>query len=290
MTNISSPISTPNRQITNTNLINNYLSEIAPSLLSKKSPEKIILSLSIISKAISQTNSEGQIDYYQTMSQKGLTQIVNFISQSTNETIRKLSTKIIVDLLYDNQTNQNKFCEKFGFTPIGGAICLNWIPKKIKEHLNIDEDMLYYIRKSQYEKNENGKFWLWPPNDIYNDDNYPDPYKYFIGFYLNQNCNMIYENKGYRKIDIQEVIHFLEKGTIEETPNVGSMTTSSSLTNHQKSEKKNEHSRSIECKNSRQPSNYASKYRSTLSYQSTLDNNSHRGQKLNGEKNYKFNY
>ena len=31
--------------------------------------------------------------------------------------------------------------------------------------------------------NKTNKYWIWPNNAIYNDDNYPDPNKYLIGFF-----------------------------------------------------------------------------------------------------------
>lgn len=321
MTNINKGVTSQNRptQISNQNLINNYLSYIYPSLSSKTSPDKIIQVLSSISKVLSQSNPDIQRDFYLTLSQKGLTQIFTSILNSQNETIRKLSTKIIIDLLYNNEKLQTAFCEQYNFTPVGNVVCLNWIPKQIRDHLNIDENMLYHIRSSQNIKNKNAKYWVWPNNDKFNDDNYPDPYKYFIGFYLNTSANITYEDKGYRKVDISEIVTFLEKENIEENQNVGSMTTSSSLTNHQKekfnngntlvlSEKKQNTisgtnrvvsaktkknaSRSIECKTSRPLSNYVNKYKNSMNYHIISGSNSNNMNinKMFGEKNYKFKY
>jgi hypothetical protein len=44
----------------------------------------------------------------------------------------------MIEILYNNEILQNIFCEKFNFNPIGNAICLNWFPKILKEHVNID--------------------------------------------------------------------------------------------------------------------------------------------------------
>jgi hypothetical protein len=35
------------------------------------------------------------------------------------------------------------------------------------------------------------KYWMWPPNQKYSDENIPDPQKYLIGFYYaNKNVNV----------------------------------------------------------------------------------------------------
>ena len=280
MINIKKPNTSQNKssQLSNQNLINNYLLYIYPSLSSKSSPEKILNALHSLCKIFSKNNTNLQKDFFFILSQKGLSQILSYITQSKNDTIRKLSTKIIIELLYNNEKLQLRFCDQYNFTPIGKVICLNWVPKMIKENLVIGEDMLYSIRESQNHKNPYGKYWQWPPNQKYTDDNYPDPHKYFIGFYLNIESNMTYEDKGYRDIDIGDIVSILEKGKNEE-PNVASMTTSSSLTNHQKEKisktitltdnkekihnsnenkipKKNHYSRSIECKTERFSNTY----------------------------------
>ena len=265
MINIKKPNTSQNKpsQLSSQNIINNYLTYIYPSLSSKSSPEKILNALKSLCNIFSKNTPDLQKDFFFIISQKGLSQILSYITQSKNETIRKLSIKIIIELLYNNEKLQLRFCEQYNFTPIGKVICLNWVPKKIKEHLPIDEDILFAIRQSQNEKNPYAKYWQWPPNEKYTDDNYPDPHKYFIGLYLNTQSTMTYEDKGYRSIDIGDLVNLLEKEKNEE-PNVASMTTSSSLTNHQKekiktmtlSEKKdnrktNHYSRSIECRTDR---------------------------------------
>jgi hypothetical protein len=37
------------------------------------------------------------------------------------------------------------------------------------------------IKSSKYQSKS--KFWMWPFNARYNDDTFPDPQKYLIGFY-----------------------------------------------------------------------------------------------------------
>ena len=307
MINIIKPNTSQNKssQLSNQNLINNYLLYIYPSLSSKSSPEKILNALHSLCRIFSKNSPDLQKDLFFVLSQKGLSQILSYVTQSRNETIRKLSSKIIIELLYNNEKLQLRFCEQYNFTPIGKVICLNWVPKMVKDQLVIDQDLLYSIRESQNQKNPYGKYWQWPPNQKYTDEDYPDPHKYFIGFYLNTESNMKYEDKGYRTIDIGDIVNILEKGKNDE-PNVASMTTSSSLTNHQKDKivknitlsenkvtfhnsnsnenkisKKNHYSRSIECKTERFSDTYAfTEGSKTINY-TTIN-------KLLGPKTFKF--
>jgi hypothetical protein len=52
--------------------------------------------------------------------------------------LRKISCKLLIELLNNNEVLQNIFCEKFNFNPIGNIICLNWFPKVLKDYLNMD--------------------------------------------------------------------------------------------------------------------------------------------------------
>jgi hypothetical protein len=99
--------------------------------------------------------------------------------------------KVLIDLLYNNEVLQNIFCEKFNFNPIGNIICLNWLPKYLKENIRIDEKVLNEI-KGGNNSSPKGKYWMWPNNSKYNDEYMPDPQKYLIGFY--------YANKNVKNI------------------------------------------------------------------------------------------
>jgi len=59
--------------------------------------------------------------------------------KENNPEIRKGSVKLLNEVLFNNEVLQNIFCEKFGFNPIGNIICLNWMPKYLKEHIQINE-------------------------------------------------------------------------------------------------------------------------------------------------------
>jgi hypothetical protein len=96
--------------------------------------------------------------------------------------IRRLSSKVIIDLIQNNEILQNIFCEKFNFNPIGSVICINWIPKCFKELILIDEAIMIDMKNS-FSKPKVNKYWIYPRNNIYNDDEFPDPQKYLIGFY-----------------------------------------------------------------------------------------------------------
>lgn len=98
----------------------------------------------------------------------------------------------MIELLNGNEVLQNIFCEKFNFNPIGNVICLNWLPSVLKENLKIDERSINDI-KSSNSNTQKGKYWMWPYNNKYNDDVFPDPNKYLIGFYYaNKNVKFLF--------------------------------------------------------------------------------------------------
>ena len=48
--------------------------------------------------------------------------------------IRKLACKLICELVYKNENNQNKLCEIFDFSPISGGVTLNkTLPNELKK-------------------------------------------------------------------------------------------------------------------------------------------------------------
>jgi hypothetical protein len=109
-----------------------------------------------------------------------------------NIDIRKLSFRIFIDLLSNNDVLQNIFCEKFNFNPVGNVICFNWIPKPLKENIKFDARVLKNIKQSTNIQQARKQYWMWPENLIYTDDNLPDPTKYLFGvFYGNKNVKKI---------------------------------------------------------------------------------------------------
>ena len=55
------------------------------------------------------------------------------------------------------------------------------MPKYLKENIQINESVINEIKNSYYPNK--CKYWMWPYNSKYNEQNYPDPMKYLIGFY-----------------------------------------------------------------------------------------------------------
>lgn len=132
-----------------------------------------------------------QKDLFIHLSDKGLNKLITAFKDNNVE-VRKNSCKVLIELLYNNEVLQNIFCEKFNFNPVGNVICINWLPKYLKENIKIDEKVINEIKNSNINTGKN-KFWMWPNNSKYNDDNIPDPQKYLLGFYYsNKNVNLIY--------------------------------------------------------------------------------------------------
>lgn len=61
-------------------------------------------------------------------------------------------------------------------------ICLNWIPKLLKNNIKLNEKILKDIKLSTNNVSVK-RFWMWPDNASYNDENLPDSQKYLIGIY-----------------------------------------------------------------------------------------------------------
>ena len=127
------------------------------------------------------TNEKNQKEIFIQLSEKGLNKLLNGM-RDVNLDIRRHSAKVMIDLISNNEILQNIFCEKFNFNPIGSVICINWIPKHFKETIEVDEGLLIDIKNS-FNNPRDYKYWMYPNNSIYNDENFPDPQKYLIGFY-----------------------------------------------------------------------------------------------------------
>lgn len=121
-----------------------------------------------------------QKDVFINLTDKGLLKLFSMIKDHSEE-IRKLACRVLIELLYNNEVLQNIFCEKFNFNPIGNVICINWLPKYLKENLTIDEKIINELKNTS--RDGRRRYWMWPDNSSYTDDNFPDPQKYFVGFY-----------------------------------------------------------------------------------------------------------
>ena len=59
-------------------------------------------------------------------------------------------------------------------------------------------DIINELKSSKV--NSKNKFWMWPNNTKYNDELYPDPQKYLIGFYYSNKSAYIIPNANNESI------------------------------------------------------------------------------------------
>lgn len=149
-------------------------------LFNNNSDDVLLKHLSKLSSVL-RSSEKFQKEIFIQLSEKGINKLISGMKSSSVE-IRKMSAQVIIDLLYNNEILQNIFCEKFNFNPIGSVICINWVPKYFKEIITIDENVLIDIKNS-FNAPKNNRYWIYPSNSSYTDDNFPDPQKYLIGFY-----------------------------------------------------------------------------------------------------------
>ena len=71
------------------------------------------------------TNDKLQREVFINLSDKGINKTLKNLKNEKEE-IRKISVKLLFNLLGNNEILQNIFCEKFEFNLIGNVICLNW--------------------------------------------------------------------------------------------------------------------------------------------------------------------
>lgn len=122
-----------------------------------------------------------------TLSEKGMMKLLAGLKDNNTE-IRKMCCKVLIEMLHNNELLQNIFCERFNFNPIGNIICINWLPKYLKENLKFDERVINEIKNPNMSYGNPLKYWMWPENLKYTDDVLPDPQKYLLGFfYANKN-------------------------------------------------------------------------------------------------------
>lgn len=129
-----------------------------------------------------------QREVFISLSDKGFNKLLHCLREKNLE-LRRLALKIFVELLHNNDVLQNIFCEKFNFNPVGNVICLNWLPRCLKESIKFDENILKEIKIST-NFSTGKKYWMWPDNSSYTDENIPDPQKYLFGIYYG-NRNVI---------------------------------------------------------------------------------------------------
>jgi hypothetical protein len=189
------------------------------SSLTKKSKAT---SLEEIKKTLIQMNSilkketnlsKNQKDIFVFLSDKGLEKLTDMI-KSDNSEISKLSFQCLVNILYKNEILVNIYCEKYGFNPVGNVICINWLPKIFEEKIPLSLELLQDIQDSAENYKQNTKYWKWPNNEKYNDNNIPDPNKYLLGFIHKENENIISEENN-KKIIKERKLSKLEKEAIE---------------------------------------------------------------------------
>jgi hypothetical protein len=159
----------------------NQIKAICEEFLYNGNAEEVIMKQLIKISTLLRSSDKYQKELFIQLSEKGLNKLLNGM-KDLNVDIRKLSAKVMIDLIYNNEILQNIFCEKFNFNPIGSVICINWVPKFFKETVNIDDTIMIDIKNS-FNAAKINRYWMYPENRDYNDDNFPDPQKYLIGFY-----------------------------------------------------------------------------------------------------------
>ena len=174
--------------------------------------EKTLIQMNSILKK--ETNlSKNQKDIFVFLSDKGLEKLTDMI-KSDNSEISKLSFQCLVNILYKNEILVNIYCEKYGFNPVGNVICINWLPKIFEDKIPLSLELLQDIQDSAENYKQNTKYWKWPNNEKYNDNNIPDPNKYLLGFIHKENENIISEENN-KKIIKERKLSKLEKEAIE---------------------------------------------------------------------------
>ena len=187
-----------------------------PKNSSKTSLEEIKSTLIQINSILKkETNlSKNQKDIFVFLSDKGLEKLTEMIKMDNIE-ISKLSFQCLVNILYNNEILVNIYCEKYGFNPVGNVICINWLPKVFEEKISLSLEMLKDIQDSAENYKQNTKYWKWPNNDKYNDNNIPDPHKYLLGFIHKESESVISENNTKKENNKERALSKYEKEAID---------------------------------------------------------------------------
>ena len=207
-------------------ILNFKISEISDqkstSQTNKKSKNASKNSLEEIKKTLTQINnllkkesnlSKNQKDIFVFLSDKGLEKLTEMIKMD-NEEISKLSFLCLINILYKNDILVNIYCEKYGFNPVGNVICINWLPKIFEEKISLTLELLQDILDSAEHYKQNTKYWKWPNNDKYNDNNIPDPHKYLLGFIHKENENVL-NDESEKKQNNERILSKYEKEVID---------------------------------------------------------------------------
>ena len=207
-------------------ILNFKMSEISEqkqtSLANKKSKNISKNPLEDIKKTLTQINnllkketnlSKNQKDIFVFLSDKGLEKLTEMIKMD-NEEISKLSFLCLINILYKNDILVNIYCEKYGFNPLGNVICINWLPKIFEEKISLSLELLQDIQDSAEHYKQNTKYWKWPNNEKYNDNNIPDPHKYLLGFVHKECENILNDDSGKKQISERQLSKY-EKDAID---------------------------------------------------------------------------
>ena len=192
------------------------------SFINKKPKNSSKTSIEELKKTLIQINtllkketnlSKNQKDIFVFLSEKGLEKLTEMIKMDNIE-ISKLSFQCLVNILYKNDILVNIYCEKYGFNPLGNVICINWLPKIFEEKISLSLEILQDIQDSAENYNQKTKYWKWPNNEKYNDNNIPDPHKYLLGFIHKENENVINDENN-KKPNAERKLSKYEKEAIE---------------------------------------------------------------------------
>ena len=67
--------------------------------------------------------------------------------QSISTNARRSAAKLICALVDNNESTQLKLCDTFSFTPVGGLVSINPMPKSVAQALQRDPKQLLAIKK-----------------------------------------------------------------------------------------------------------------------------------------------
>ena len=202
--------------------MNEISEQKSASLANKKSKNIPKNPLEDIKKTLTQINnllkketnlSKNQKDIFVFLSDKGLEKLTEMIKMD-NEEISKLSFLCLINILYKNDILVNIYCEKYGFNPLGNVICINWLPKIFEEKITLSLELLQDIQDSAEHYKQNTKYWKWPNNEKYNDNNIPDPHKYLLGFVHKESENILNDDSGKKQISERQLSKY-EKDAID---------------------------------------------------------------------------
>lgn len=102
---------------------------------------------------------------------RGLIRLTKFLEDRSSNNIRKISAKLICELMYNNPKGQSTYSEHFGFSSLSGMCTINQMPKGMVDYLkrnpsgfstlkNMDK---YFEQKDQTRNGDQTVFWCFPP-------------------------------------------------------------------------------------------------------------------------------